>query len=203
MLDAIAAATAIVSITPERVRSLVARVPADILARPPKAGEWSALECIEHLADVESLLARRFRAYLDGAEELPGMEPGPKGRTPAALVEAFARVREQNLQLVGTLTDADLERPARHPRYGMVTLGTHIQEWAGARPQPPCAGRAGDPPAIHRRLGRDAARLRGPRRQPALTCSPKKARIRANASSAAAASWAPRSSLQKECRAPS
>lgn len=132
MLEAIAAATAIVATTPERLRTLVAHVPADLLARRPQEDEWSALECIEHLADVESMvIARRFRAYLEGAEELPGMEPGPKGRTAAQLVDAFTRAREQNLQLVGALTDADLERSARHPRWGEVTFGTHIQEWAG------------------------------------------------------------------------
>lgn len=132
MLEAVAAATAIVGTTPERLRALVAHVPPQILNRRPQADAWSALECVEHLADAEVLVfARRFRAYLDGAEELPGMEPGPKGRSADELVAAFTRAREQNLQLVGTLTAADLERSSHHPRWGEVTFGTHIQEWAG------------------------------------------------------------------------
>ena len=46
-------ARAVLSLTPARWLSLAETVPNDLLTRSPKAGEWSAAECLLHILDTE------------------------------------------------------------------------------------------------------------------------------------------------------
>jgi hypothetical protein len=47
------------------------------------------------------------------------------------LAREFEGMRHESLRLFRRLTTADLERTARHPELGRVTLGELIHEWAG------------------------------------------------------------------------
>lgn len=132
MIARVAPAAALLRTTPERLRTLVESTPGDLLRRPPRPGEWSALQCLEHMADTETrVFARRFAAFLAGEPEFPNFEPTAGGDTdPEALVAAFAEARRQNLETLDRFTEADLERRARHARLGEVSLWTQVQEWA-------------------------------------------------------------------------
>ena len=48
----------------------------------------------------------------------------------AALAEHHAVLRAESLALLGTVTETDLERTARHAELGEVTLGELLNEWA-------------------------------------------------------------------------
>ncbi len=126
---------AVLSTTPERWQRLVSALPIDLLTRPPIAGEWSALNCLQHLLDAERLLFPvRFHAFLTGQDFEP-FDPhqphaDPAIQTPEQLAEAFARQRQESLVLLKHVKDDDLERTAQHPAFGTFTLAEMLQTWA-------------------------------------------------------------------------
>ncbi len=62
-------AQAVLSTTPERWQRLVNTLPIDLLTRPPVAGEWSALNCLQHLLDAErQFFPVRLHAFLAGQD---------------------------------------------------------------------------------------------------------------------------------------
>jgi uncharacterized damage-inducible protein DinB len=126
---------AVLSTTPERWQRLVSTLPIDLLTRPPAAGEWSALNCLQHLVDVERVLFPvRVHAFLAGRDftDFDPNQPhgGPDFQTPEQLAAAFARYRQENLALLKQLKDDDLRRTAQHPQFGTVTLAQMLHTWA-------------------------------------------------------------------------
>lgn len=134
MTDVLDSARRLLSITPERWRSLVETAPAELLQRPPAPGEWSAAECLSHLLLTERLVfGERLRAILDG-RDLPPFDPNePRApdpeRTPREVALALAAERGANLTVLNDLTPADLERSSAHPEYGMVALRVVLNTW--------------------------------------------------------------------------
>ncbi|MEI7642950.1 MAG: DinB family protein [Chloroflexales bacterium] len=135
--DILALTRAILPTTPPRWTSLAQHVPADLLTRAPASGEWSALECLQHLVDTEHLVFPvRIRALLAG-QDFPAFDPDAQGDLqaapsgPAELAAAFAALRAESLALLSTLTPADLDRQARHAELGIVSLSELLHEWVG------------------------------------------------------------------------
>jgi uncharacterized damage-inducible protein DinB len=126
---------AVLSTTPERWQRLVSTLPIDLLTRPPARGEWSALNCLQHLLDAERLnFPVRFRAFLTGQDFTP-FDPNqqhatPDAQTPEQLPAKFARARQESLVLLRQVKDDDLGRTAQHPQFGTVTLAEMLQTWA-------------------------------------------------------------------------
>lgn len=92
MEDALAQVRAVLSLTVNRWRGIVEMVPRDELQRPVASGEWSAADCLRHLATSERLWAQRPRDFRDGRAEATlfaatGIEPS---RSPEELVAAQA-----------------------------------------------------------------------------------------------------------------
>jgi uncharacterized damage-inducible protein DinB len=127
---------AVLSTTPERWQRLVSTLPLDLLTRPPAAGEWSALACLQHLLNAERLLFPvRFRAFLVG-QDFVDFDPRQQhaesdSQTPEQLAAAFAQARQESLILLQQVNDEDLERTTRHPKLGTVTLAEMLHTWAG------------------------------------------------------------------------
>ena len=126
---------AILSTTPERGPRLVSTLPIEPLTRPPAAGEWSALQCLQHLLDAEHLVFPvRLHAFLAGQEfvDFDPNEPhaGTTALTPEQLVAAFARARKASLVLFKQVRDDDLGRTKQHPTLGTVTLAEMLHTWA-------------------------------------------------------------------------
>jgi hypothetical protein len=137
MENLLASAHAILSTTAPRWDQLVRAVPADLLARPPAPGQWSALNCLQHLTDAERFVfPTRVRALLAG-RDFEAFDPDSQGTlapgdpSPDALAAQFAALRADSLALLATLTPADLSCRARHQELGPVTLGELVHEWAG------------------------------------------------------------------------
>jgi hypothetical protein len=133
MLDQI---RAILTTTPTRWQTLLATLPPELAERPPKHGEWSALECLRHLTDAEKRLwPVRVRAFLSG-QGFPHFAPTAdiseyRSLTSMQLADEFARLRAVNLPLLDSVTEADFARPGTHPALGPVTFGQMLNVWAG------------------------------------------------------------------------
>ena len=63
MEDLLAQVRSILSGTPARWLNLAQTVPASLLARPAAPGQWSAVQCLQHLIDTEALFQSRVQAF--------------------------------------------------------------------------------------------------------------------------------------------
>ncbi len=135
MDDLIGTARTILSVTPGRWRDLTKSVPAWLLSRPPKNGEWSAVQCLEHMIDGERFVFPvRIKAFLAG-EDIVDFDPNSQGNRPevdaAKLASQFSRLRMKSLAVLDGVTPSDLSRTTHHSALGIVTLEQLISEWAG------------------------------------------------------------------------
>jgi hypothetical protein len=137
MRDVIDVVRRVLLTTPARWMVLAQGVPADLLTRAPAPGEWSALDCLQHLVDTErSVFPVRVEAILAG-RDFPAFDPDAAGtrpdttHAPADLAAGFARLREGSMEVLARVTRGDLDRGARHSELGEVTLSELLHEWAG------------------------------------------------------------------------
>ncbi|MCB0214349.1 MAG: DinB family protein [Anaerolineae bacterium] len=128
-------AYAVLANTPARWQVLIEKLPPELLTQPPAPGEWSALDCLQHLIDTERwVFAQRIEAILAG-RDFPAFDPDSQdekpdaGQSPADMVETFSRLRTINLPLFQKITPADLERQARHSELGLVTMSQLLHHW--------------------------------------------------------------------------
>lgn len=133
MSSLITSAVSMLAATPARWTAL-AGVDAGLLARPPAPGEWSALECLDHVVDNEAAVFRaRVRAIREGAT-FAGVDPAPAGSRPvrpmADLAAQFAALRAESLEVLATLADSELELVGRHADLGPVTMRELLSQWA-------------------------------------------------------------------------
>ncbi len=135
MDNVLAWSRAVLTTTPSRWTGLTEALPVELLFQPPAPGEWSAVECLQHLVDTEEIFPARVR-YLLAGQDFPAFDPDTQGtkvtskQSPAALAAEFARLRAQSLAVYAQVTPADLDRRARHQELGPVTLGELVHEWA-------------------------------------------------------------------------
>lgn len=125
---------ALLSTTATRWINLAETLTEDLLSRPPKEGEWSARQCLQHLLDTEQMLFPvRLRAFVTG-QDFPGFDPSQQsrdysGKTTAQLAEEFTEQRSSNLKLLEEITPKDLPNTARHQELGQVTLEQMLNQW--------------------------------------------------------------------------
>lgn len=135
MKDLLISASAVLSANPARWAGLAQAVPAGLLTAPPAPGEWSALECLQHLVDTEPVFQFRIDAFLAG-RDFPAFDPDSQGtkpdprRTPADLAAEYTRLRLASLEALSRLAPADLDRQSVHQELGRVTLSELLHEWA-------------------------------------------------------------------------
>ncbi len=134
-MDILQEAPAMLAATPERWRTLIAAADPALLAREPRAGEWSALACLLHLLDTEEhVFPVRVRAFLAGLD-FPGFDPDAEGSLigehaeATVLLDRFAGLRAESVDLLRSLGPDDLARSARHAELGRVTLEEMLNEW--------------------------------------------------------------------------
>jgi len=124
---------AILATTPARWLKLIESVPVELLSMPPAPNEWSALQCLQHIVDVErKSFPVRLKALLAG-QPFPGFNPqanGAKAEPTIALAAEFDALRKQNLAQYDKVTEADLAREALHAEYGMVTMSQFLHHMA-------------------------------------------------------------------------
>lgn len=108
-----------------------------LLARVPEPGEWSALECLNHAEMTEdAVFATRLRVILTTGGSFPDFDPDAhpsdvnESGDPLALGASHARQRAASIELIATVTDADLDRTGLHGSLGVVTARQLLSEWA-------------------------------------------------------------------------
>lgn len=116
---------------PEAFALLFARADEEALHHRPADGEWSAVEVVGHLGDLDAFnRTERFNAILmRDRPELPAYEPD--ARVAAADYQAlsgtealdfFKRERDLIVALLEGLRPVELARTGIHPRYGERSL---------------------------------------------------------------------------------
>jgi len=119
--------------SPARWNELTTCFPRELLSRAPLPGEWSAVQCLQHLIDGERFVFPvRVKGFLAG-QDIVDFDQETQGTkavsTPAELAAEFAKLRKANLKLLERVTPADLDRESVHSALGRVTLGEMINEW--------------------------------------------------------------------------
>src|SRR5258707_2345495 len=99
------AAHAVLAATPPRWHQLAHNIPADIFARPAAPGQWSALNCLQHIIDAERFVfPLRVRAFRAG-RDFDAFDPDSQGtvsrtdKSALELVTEFATLRAASLSL--------------------------------------------------------------------------------------------------------
>lgn len=124
----------VLRITSSRWQELARSIPPDMINRAPLAGEWSAVECLNHMIDIEQVFQFRLQAFREG-RDFPDFNPDKEGtntasRSAADLAEKFDHLRTESLQQIEQISPADYGLVARHAELGPVTLGQMLNEWA-------------------------------------------------------------------------
>ena len=137
MQNVLTYAQTVLTSTPERWLNLAKLLPADLLRLPAAPGEWSALECLQHLVDTERwVFPVRVQYFLNG-QDFPAFDPDTQGSQlngpadPAGLAAEFDLLRHNSLAVLAKIKPDDLQRSAGHQELGAVTLGEMLHEWAG------------------------------------------------------------------------
>lgn len=109
---------------------IVGGTPRSLLGRRPKRGEWSVVEVMAHLADVE--LAAGFRIRKIVSEPRPVLTAYDqeawaralryRRRDPGEALDTFRAVRNSNLGILRSLSRAQQRRAGIHTEYGRIRL---------------------------------------------------------------------------------
>jgi len=125
------------------VRRAVKAAPPGRFARPPRDGEWSALETLTHLRDVvvhvhglriRRLLYEDAPLFADFDEEGYRRASLARGEATDDLLETIVAEHEQLARLLESLPDAEWSREGRHPSLGAMSielLARRVGEHAG------------------------------------------------------------------------
>jgi hypothetical protein len=121
--------------TAVRWQDLTENVPIDLLTRPAAEGEWSAVECLQHLLDTEqNVFPPRLLALLEG-RDFAAFNPKTQGskpsNNPAQMAAEFAKLRNESLASLMLVKSSDLTKQARHSELGLVSMSDFLHEWAG------------------------------------------------------------------------
>jgi hypothetical protein len=133
MDDELAPVRAVLSLTVSRWRAFLEMVPREVLERPASSGEWSAVDCLRHLASSEQLWAGRLRDFLDDRREATVFAAATEiepTRSSEELVTELAEQREENLALLAGLAGRGTPLTIRHPMHGDITLSQVLNGWA-------------------------------------------------------------------------
>jgi uncharacterized damage-inducible protein DinB len=124
---------AMLAAAPPRWNALASLDP-ELVARRPAEGEWSAIETLSHVVDGErGVFLHRVLAIREGRDFAafdPDAEGSPVARSMRELAAEFAGLRAASLQELATLSDANLDRTARHAELGIVSMRELLNEWA-------------------------------------------------------------------------
>ena len=136
-MDLVSRTIAILRLDGARWHALATSLDQELLLRPPAPAEWPALACLGHAVDTEAaVFAARVRVILAGQPSFAAFDPDTESTpitsdtNPADMANRHADLRAESLALLGTITEADLDRTARHAELGPVTLRELLNEWA-------------------------------------------------------------------------
>jgi uncharacterized damage-inducible protein DinB len=125
--------------TPGVLRALLDGLPDEWIRATEGPETWSPFDVVGHLVHGErtdwlprvEILLRHGESQAFPPFDRFAMLEASRGRTLDQLLEEFAALREAGLERLRALrlSEADLERPGRHPGLGRVTLDQHLATW--------------------------------------------------------------------------
>ncbi len=118
---------------PSRIAELVSTAPEQRLSERPAEDRWCAKEQIEHLIDVDRLMASRIASILtedsprlanrdDEVENRKVFDSGARDAPIDRLLQRLAEGRATLVARVESASDADLRRLGRHELFGPISL---------------------------------------------------------------------------------
>jgi DinB superfamily len=132
-------AVAVLTRTPAALKAMLGGLPEGWIQAHEGGETWSPFDVVGHLIHGEQTdWLPRARIILEHGESR-AFEPFDRlaqfeastGRTLESLLDEFASLRQQNLDLLQALnlTETDLDRRGRHPALGVVTLRQLLATW--------------------------------------------------------------------------
>ena len=132
-------ALAILGRTPATLDALLRGLPDGWITAHEGGETWSPFDVIGHLIHGERtdwlpraklIMAHGDRRPFETFDRFAQFADS-EGRTLAGLLDEFAALRRENLRELAAmrLSDADLDRPGRHPELGPVTLRQLLATW--------------------------------------------------------------------------
>lgn len=126
----------VIAATPALVAELTAGAADERLASPPAPGEWSALELVGHLMDVEVVFGFRLRLTVtEEAARYPGYDEKAWARLPrpafAEVLAAYTALRAVNLHLLRELPADVWSRVGYHSEQGEDPFSVQVRKLAG------------------------------------------------------------------------
>jgi hypothetical protein len=125
--------------TPQTLRSLLGGLSDPWILTDEGPGTWSPFDVVGHLIHGEETdWIPRLKIILEHGESLTftpfdrfAFFAKSKGKTLDELLDIFARLRQENLRLLGELKVAPhhFDLKGRHPEFGTVTLGQLLATW--------------------------------------------------------------------------
>lgn len=127
----------VLRLTSIRLQSLTFNIGRARIDQSPAPGKWSPRDIFCHLADSEIVFAYRLRQTL--AEDRHQIQPFapekwslPYPRLDAdEALAAFSRLRHWNLLLIESALPVQAQKPAVHPRGGLITFTNLVETMAG------------------------------------------------------------------------
>lgn len=125
--------------TPEILRALLATVGEEQTYWKPAPDRWSIAEILEHMSHIEGHM---FRTRVDAIvkQQSPSLVPYDQeefaasgqysGRDAEDSFDHFEEQREDNVEMLATLTEKQASRVGIHPVFGVVTLAHVMNSWA-------------------------------------------------------------------------
>jgi hypothetical protein len=125
------------------LRGLLVGLPADLLERPPREGEWSIGEVLRHVATVERRYALHTRYAVERADadpvrlpdsKLPPLAPGAASGSVGELLARIGEARAETSAWLGDVPPAAMTRPttwmhyAADVRFRLHRFAAHIAE---------------------------------------------------------------------------
>jgi hypothetical protein len=136
---ALAEATAILTRTPPTLDAMLRGLPDGWINCNEGDKTWSPYDVVGHLIHGEQTdWIPRAKIILEHGDARPfdkfdrfAQADASVGKTLNDLLDEFATLRQQNLRALAALniSDADLDKPGRHPELGAVTLGQLLATW--------------------------------------------------------------------------
>ena len=116
--------------TPEILRTLTRTIDDERARLAPDGEEWSVVEVVAHLADVENRAIQRIHRIVTETEPvLERMQPaqlaverGYRQQRLSEVIPRFEQLRQERLRLLESLPAEAWERTARHVEHGVMTL---------------------------------------------------------------------------------
>jgi FMN phosphatase YigB (HAD superfamily) len=122
--------------TPAAISSMLMGVPETRIKKQPKPGEWSVLETICHLRDVDlkvniprvETIINEDNAFITGVDTDKWAEESEyRKQDVKEALDAFVKARMELLALIGEFNDSDWQRPAKHTIFGPTSMKELLQ----------------------------------------------------------------------------